>query len=282
MLSYGGTAEYLHVSAGNNFVPIWFRIQYLGAVKLMDNRNACFCGSGKETGRCHPNVNENSLVAKLLSLYAQIDARNSKAKTVCQRGCAECCGDNFEVCLSEFLTIFDYLGITDDMEDYKRRMNRENWDAVMKSKNMKAGGACLFLEEQCCECRIYSVRPVVCRNYGSTWQDTELACTKLYYTTEPIELIDTEEHQPINTKDYRLYINGKINGQDMHVRPMPLPLTLWVKKFSVASKIMPCTVKSLLQASTGARVDDFLVIFNSLCKQWLEYDRRTLFMMRKK
>ena len=281
MLSYGGTTEYLHVSASINFLPIWFRIQYLGAVKLMNVRDVCYCGSGKEMGLCHPNTNENSLVGKLLSLYAQIDARNSKAKTVCKKGCAECCSDDFEVHLSEFLTILDHLGITDDMEDYKRSMNRKNWDSLMESKNLRTDGTCLFLEEQCCECRIYSVRPIICRNYGSTWQDSKMACSKLYYATEPIELINIEEY-PINTSDYRLYTSGKIDGQEVQVRSTPFPLTLWVKKFSVASKIMPGIVKSLLQASTSSSIDDFLVIFNTLCKQWLDYERRTLFMMSKK
>ena len=39
---------------------------------LMGRNDLCFCGSGKKQKKCHPNINEDSVAAKIIKLYTQL------------------------------------------------------------------------------------------------------------------------------------------------------------------------------------------------------------------
>ena len=38
----------------------------------MGRNDLCFCGSGKKQKKCHPNINEDSVAAKIIKLYTQL------------------------------------------------------------------------------------------------------------------------------------------------------------------------------------------------------------------
>jgi Fe-S-cluster containining protein len=257
MLKYGETDKFVYVSMEANSLPIWFTVQYVGGVKFMGVNSRCFCGSGKKVKHCHPNINEESLVAKLLSLYAVIDKRNSKAKTICQEGCAECCDDNFEIYFAEFLAILDYLSIENKHGNEQTRCR--NWRKMTEEWNPKVEGVCFFLYQKEKTCKIYAVRPLICRNYGTTKQDTEVACSKLYNSTTPLELVDAEEFPKIDTAKNRLYIDGKLNGKNLRVLQKKLPLSLWLKsQLDEYGNLTEEKTKKLLHSATKADVNEFL------------------------
>ena len=112
----------------------------LGEVDIMGRNDKCFCGSDKKLKHCHPNINEQSIVAKLLHSYYMIDIRNSMAKTVCIKGCADCCTEDFQVKLWEFFAILEYL-------DIGRGYNKEMAEQL-KQKALVTHGSCIFLEQK--------------------------------------------------------------------------------------------------------------------------------------
>lgn len=43
----------------------------------MGRNDLCFCGSGKKQKKCHPNINEDSVAAKIIKLYTQLPFQKS-------------------------------------------------------------------------------------------------------------------------------------------------------------------------------------------------------------
>ena len=135
----------------------------VGEAFFMGRNDRCFCGSGKKKKRCHADMNEASLVAKLLELYAAVDERNSHAvSSPCRKGCASCCTNDFEVHFAEFLAVLDFLRIGHELN------RRQRWAELIKNWNPKVKSVCFFLDLKDESCRIYAVRPLVCRDYGIT------------------------------------------------------------------------------------------------------------------
>jgi len=74
----------------------------------MGRNDLCFCGSGKKIKKCHPDINEQSIAARLLRLYNEIDHsvdiyyQNTNHTAPCSKGCAECCYSDFPLSDIEF------------------------------------------------------------------------------------------------------------------------------------------------------------------------------------
>lgn len=77
----------------------------------MGRNDLCFCGSGKKQKKCHPDIHEQSLAAKCLSLYGKIESiiknyYNSGQQTPpCKKGCSDCCYNYFVISNIEFKII---------------------------------------------------------------------------------------------------------------------------------------------------------------------------------
>lgn len=77
----------------------------------MSGDTVCFCGSNRRHKKCHPDIYEESLAAKMLSLYSRTDKLidrhyfENKVKPVCRKGCSECCSTVFCVSIVEFFLI---------------------------------------------------------------------------------------------------------------------------------------------------------------------------------
>ena len=183
----------------------------------MRDNELCFCGSGKIVKYCHPDINEKSLVAYILALYNNIDARYSRSNSVCKRGCFNCCSDNFMISFSEYLTIAQSIFSHARSEC---RVKDEWWSTI--SGNDKLDGYCIFIDQKFFTCKIYTIRPLICRNYGATVQDTYFKlCDPSSKQDEsslcaPVKAIleDHAEHQDIasllglvNTEEYDAIVN---------------------------------------------------------------------------
>lgn len=171
----------------------------------MSGDTICFCGSMRRHKKCHPDISEESLAAKMLSLYARADRlidsyySKHKVKPVCRKGCSECCSAVFCVSIVEFFLIcremikYDFKKIalvkhrvlqsitylnceqpallnyfrSDHSElDYKN-MSLKIYE-LSKGFNID----CPFLTELTNReriCSVYNVRPLICRIAGTSY-----------------------------------------------------------------------------------------------------------------
>lgn len=174
----------------------------------MGRNDLCFCGSGKKQKRCHPDIKETSVAAKVIKLYDRIDRELNdnlygKLDVKCKKGCNKCCEDYFAISEVEFSIIMYYLYNnvkTETMEKLiqkgiavadKFKANNPEFFAQLEQittgmskydnlrmdcENMpEKQEACIFLDEEG-GCGIYSVRPIICRTHGVCYfssNDTE-------------------------------------------------------------------------------------------------------------
>ena len=245
-----GEMEHLNVLTfkGDDIQLIYMQFQYVGELILMGRNSPCFCGSGRKVKHCHPDVNEESLVAKMLQLYSLVDKRNALGlSSPCQKGCANCCTDDFDVHFSEFLVVLSYLNIGHEYSRYRQ------WKRLIAEWNPKVTGVCFFLHREDNTCRIYTVRPLVCRNYGTTLQFTEKPCALI---SDPAALLDESAYPEIDAKTNRILMAGKQGTFNVP----ELPLTLWMEKPDENGLLKAERMRDLLQASTKSSVDDFVRI----------------------
>ncbi|MCL2574298.1 MAG: SEC-C metal-binding domain-containing protein [Defluviitaleaceae bacterium] len=128
---------------------IEFEIYCVGEMRFMGRNDRCFCGSGKKVKHCHSDINEKSLVAKMLELYSVIDKRNANAQSICKIGCSQCCRDDFEVFFSEYIMILHYLCANHNI----RGRIAEKWLGTVSASDV-TNGACVFLDQKSSVCKI--------------------------------------------------------------------------------------------------------------------------------
>jgi len=234
-------------------------ITSLGEIQFMNKSSLCFCGSGKTNKHCHPNVNERSLVARVLTLYQELDKRNAHARTICKKGCTECCqAVDYDIHLSEMLTIMSYLNIGRD------GINRKLFPKLELNWEFTVNGSCLFLNQSEGYCEIYEVRPVICRNYGSVLQDTELACSSLYCADkDALQLIDENDYPKINTQARMLFVleSGK-------PKPLTIPAILWFKKLIDERYFNDAVAIQMLEDATQRPISKFVKVMQSKATKW--------------
>lgn len=181
----------------------------------MKNNNKCFCGNHKNLGQCHQNIRQNSRFAKLYKLYNKVDreiktkVQENNLKTICQKGCNECCHQLFNISEVEFCIIADYVSDKFNKKqqeavfekglmtnEYLKKNNKDylkklefNSSGMLLAEGMMRGLmnnpektpiGCVFLNEKN-ECSIYKVRPLVCRTHGVAYLNDESndICSKL-------------------------------------------------------------------------------------------------------
>jgi len=258
--------EMLHLADMINQRTIGMIITFLGEMRFMDKREPCFCGSGKTGEHCHSNINERSLVARVLSIYKETDIRNSHAKTICKKGCSECCqNEDIEIHLSEMLTIMSHLGIGRDGQ------NSRLFPELKRDWHLCVRGSCLFLDQKERYCKIYEVRPVVCRNYGSVLQDTIVACSPIYnahnvhnvHNTHTLHLIDEDDYSPINTTSRIIFA-----PEDGKLKPLTIPMTVWFKELVDNNRFNNTDAMQLLEYAAQRPVSEFVKVIQSQATNW--------------
>jgi len=219
------------------------KITLLWEGELMPRNDLCFCKSGKKVKHCHPNINEESVIAHLLASYAKIDEQNKNAKTLCKKGCATCCFDNFQVMLWEYLAILNYLGLG-------LGRNRELL-ANLREESVVNNGACFFLIQKDNSCKIYEVRPAICRNYGITRQSMEGGlCKTMEDKGRDYDLIDQVEGT--------MYLL-KYKGRDIASKSKTLHL--WLEGIDENDILQPSLMRDLLKTSANGTYTQFVETF---------------------
>ena len=197
---------------------------------LMGRNDLCFCGSGKKQKKCHPNINEDSVAAKIIKLYTQLSKEleenvYGKKNIKCQKGCNACCKDYFAINEVEFAVIMDYLynncgiektniiikkaiALSEKFEknnpEYYKQLEENiagkniNYMVRINLENMpEQQEECVFLDEDGA-CGIYNVRPIICRTHG--------IC---YYSDDAEHKICDKIPSYMNNKDNMLDIENK-------------------------------------------------------------------------
>lgn len=173
----------------------------------MGRNDKCFCGSGKKHKKCHNNIKDTSIVARLYKLYSRIDneivdqKERNKIEFICKKGCSECCSQCFNVSESEFIVIIDYLMKNWDSEKVndviktckeQREIIRHDFPEFTQKLEEFIGGKsvidflytdlhtplklpfpCIFLDRESQSCMIYEIRPLICRIHGVSLVDPE-------------------------------------------------------------------------------------------------------------
>lgn len=212
----------------------------------MERNDKCFCGSGKKYKKCHYRINGESKLANIYRAYYEYDmvCREKGICNNCINGCSRCCKDFFFISECEFLLILEELihrganidtyinaaknimkninenhpEIIDRMNEYMPTTNKEidpsffieNFDSFDLPK-------CMFLNSEN-KCSIYSVRPIICRGYG---------------TTETCRVMSNPKQEfPEKTK---LHVEANIisssNEMDKKIFKRPYPLFYWFAYF---------------------------------------------------
>ncbi|WP_322907053.1 YkgJ family cysteine cluster protein [Paenibacillus campi] len=177
------------------------------ASKLSADR-PCFCGSGRALKDCHPRAAANSRAMHMTALYKQVDTTieqyhaNTSKHPPCAAGCSSCCSDYFPVSQVEFELLLTYMEHSWSQADidaafrqaernleqfrqhnepmYAALVNRTNRKQELDSIRHHAGRnnfACPLLDPEQGICRVYPVRPFICRTHGSshtfygTWRE---------------------------------------------------------------------------------------------------------------
>jgi Fe-S-cluster containining protein len=165
----------------NKFKGIMFKKLYIEDFCMKYSRNdLCFCGSGKKYKNCHSDINPNSLVAHQYRIMHLLDEEIKNCPyTICQKGCSDCCTDDFEVSVTEFFTILNYLQIHCNNQQIENicKLSKVKISSILSNEKTIAFSRCIFLNEHSNACEIYEVRPIICRKYGYYSNTTD--CSKI-------------------------------------------------------------------------------------------------------
>ena len=165
----------------NKFKGIMFKKLYIKDFCMKYSRNdLCFCGSGKKYKNCHSDINPNSLVAHQYRIMHLLDEEIKNCPyTICQKGCSDCCTDDFEVSVTEFFTILNYLQIHCNNQQIENicKLSKVKISSILSNEKTIAFSRFIFLNEHSNDCEIYEVRPIICRKYG--YYSTTTDCSKI-------------------------------------------------------------------------------------------------------
>lgn len=136
-------------------------------------------------------MDDNSVIKSLLQYFNQIEMDSNLSKNhTCKIGCCDCCTNDFEISITEFFMILDYLGINYG-KDFVARMSK-------RAKMSFNAEQCIFVDNTNGACSIYEVRPLVCRKYGL--YRSIINCGKL---DQEVELLNKRISTEVNTMVFK-------------------------------------------------------------------------------
>jgi len=147
--------------------------------------------------KCHNDIHESSKAARLLRTFNIIDLKiqehykNTGYEPPCKPGCANCCSDYFaisdieygmiiysiqkwnskqkeEVLLKAIKNADTFMKAYPEIFNYFEQDSTGDKDKLKALKNIPDGMRmpCVFLDENTKQCKIYNVRPLICRLFG--------------------------------------------------------------------------------------------------------------------
>lgn len=222
-----------------------YQIRLLYEGKDMENNNLCFCGSGMKKKKCHPDIHEKSLFATLLHYYKELDDESKTVQNpLCKKGCNECCESTFSVSQSELFMILNSLKITDEIAIYKAKA-----DEIVNNK-YEMPDKCIFVDDYTGACRIYEVRPLVCRLYGVVKTDDNV-CEQIKNNQHIYDTLLTSSSINIAHNTFS-FDNG--------IMTTPKPLIYWISKLTSDGDLNSDKQKRLFEAAKSYPISEYLRI----------------------
>ncbi len=188
-------------------------------------------------------MNPSSVMAELLRFYERIQMdRNSIENHVCKKGCSTCCTNDFPISITEFFAILRYIGIQ-YTNDFILEMEK-------KAKVSLHSPQCIFVDDTDNSCKIYEVRPLICRKYGTYASCTD--CPKLKGTVNLSQnYIDTSS----NTLCFE---SSNLPGKKFFLPPKNL--VYWFAGLE-NGKLRTQRLRDSYYASYHMKIEDFVRIF---------------------
>ena len=186
------------------------------------------------------NMNDKAIINYLYGYFEKIDKDNAKlSNAVCQKGCCSCCSSDFEISITEFFAILQYIGV---------KFGNNAIDEISRKAKLSFNAAnCIFVNDTDGSCTIYEVRPLICRKYGLYADSTY--CEKLNGT----ELITTSNDTSYNTYYF------KSRKTDKKIVIYPRKSVQWLTSIE-GGEFKTQRMKDLFYASFNKDEDEFVDI----------------------
>jgi Fe-S-cluster containining protein len=186
-------------------------------------KNICFCGSGKKAAECHAEISDNTAMSYLFEAFRLIDRdiANTVRAPVCPKNCTECCEYSFEVSAAEYFAILRYIQTR--FTGFQTMMLKRNaMQQLPKFPAIKDTSAyigtqfapCIFLDNRR-GCRIYEVRPLICRMYGYF---ANLPCPKV---STPVRFL-SGGYEHLDS-----FLSDQISKSGIIKPPIAVPMVYW-------------------------------------------------------
>lgn len=185
----------------------------------------------------------------------QLKVKEKKIKSICKKGCTDCCSSYFYVSRAEFELIKGFIrekpieteSIVNQATNIKHILEKSLPTELIKLNkrfNLYSGFddnsvpdglvTCPFLSKSG-DCTVYAVRPLICRCYGVTF-DFEPICGKFEKIKRRIEKQKTSYDkylvQTTPIADLLAKLDSVRIGDQVHIR-RPFPLFYWILKFGL-------------------------------------------------
>lgn len=187
-------------------------------------------------------MNPDSVMAELFRYYEKIQTDSRSIENhVCKKGCS-CCTNDFPISIIEFFAILGYIGIQ-YTDDFILEMEK-------KAKISLHAPQCIFVDDTDHSCKIYEVRPLICRKYG----------TYEFYTHCP-KLKGNANLSPkhIDTSANTLCFESNVLPEKKIMLP-PKNLVNWFAGLK-NGKLRTQRLRDSYDASYHMKIDDFIQIF---------------------
>lgn len=238
-----------------------FSVKEFEVTDIMGRNDLCFCGSEKKVKYCHPEVYKKSIMAQLLTAYRQIYKKieENQKYTVCCKGCNNCCSDYFKVSVTEFFSILYCLGIGSEIAlKYSSEAKKKIKDVYLPeddSVNVPDFPECIFVDEISGECRIYAVRPSMCRIYGSISEITK--CKKVLSSEKAKNhLLSLDKELAATISENIDFVKGETEKYGLASKPM----IYWFSRLDENGEFKTRRLSDLFTASFERPIDDFVKI----------------------
>lgn len=161
-----------------------------------------------------------------------------------KKGCNECCESTFSVSQSEFFMIHNSLKITDEIAIYKAKA-----DEIVNNK-YEMPDKCIFVDDYTGACRIYELRPLVCRLYGVVKTDDNV-CEQIKNNQHIYDTLLTSSSINIAHNTFS-FDNG--------IMTTPKPLIYWISKLTTDGDLNSDKQKRLFEAAKSYPISEYLRI----------------------
>lgn len=182
----------------------------------------------------HPN----SVIANLNRIYTELDkAADGALYANCSAGCTDCCAANFDVSLVEFFYILHALRL---------QYSRKTIEQIISSFPMEIPlHRCVFVDDTQKRCKIYAVRPIICRKFG-TFQES--MCSRQIGKVLPLAPAELDTQTNVNL----FHLGNK------KLLPTRKPIVMWFSSVDRNGELNTPKMRLLYEKAFHANIEEYV------------------------